>query len=98
MTDAGSQYEIDEDPLYDKLFSSDDLANIDAVCQSYFDSSVDSECVLDTVDQCLLLEEPELCDPELHDSETCLYQITFTSTLSWRNLKILQYKHASMTH
>jgi ATP-dependent DNA helicase PIF1 len=72
MTDAGFQYEIDEDPLYDELFSSGDLANIDAVCQSYFDSSVDSECVLDTVDQCLLLEEPESCDPELHDPETCL--------------------------
>ena len=72
MTDAGFQYEIDEDPLYDELFSSADLANIDAVCQSYFDSSVDSECVLDTVDQCLSLEEPESCDPELHDPETNL--------------------------
>ncbi len=72
MTDASFQYEIDEDPLYDELVSSDDLANIDAVCQPYFDSSVDSECVLDTVDQCLSLAEPESCDPELHDPETCL--------------------------
>lgn len=55
-----------DDPLFDEPLSSDDLADIDAFCQTYFVSSVDSECEAEQVDEEEDLEESSSCDKETH--------------------------------
>ena len=55
-----------DDPLFDEPLSSDDLADIDAFCQTYFVSSVDSECEAEQVDEEEDLEKSSSCDKETH--------------------------------
>ena len=56
-----------DDPLFDEPLSSSDLAEIDAFCQTYFVSSVDSECEAGQVDEggsssCHKETHPDLMD------------------------------------
>lgn len=50
-------FQFIDDPLFDEPLSSSDLAEIDAFCQTYFVSSVDSECEAGQVDEGVEVDE-----------------------------------------
>ena len=61
-------FQFIDDPLFDEPLSSIDLAEIDAFCQTYFVSSVDSECEAGQVDEGVEVDEggSSSCHKETH--------------------------------
>ena len=61
-------FQFIDDPLFDEPLSSSDLAEIDVFCQTYFVSSVDSECEPGQVDEEVEVDEGESssCHKETH--------------------------------
>ena len=61
-------FQFIDDPLFDEPLSSSDLAEIDAFCQTYFVSSVDSECEAGQVDEGVEVDEggSSSCHKETH--------------------------------